>query len=102
MAAARRKKPLRVVSPDEKITPARARKLSITQAASSGSSRELLVALRDRVAKTVEDPNCPPRDLAALSRRLQELTKDIDAIDAQAAEDLDAVTVSPDEEWEAI
>lgn len=98
---AARKKPLRVVSPDEK-PPAKARQLSVTEAAKSGTVREQLVALRDRVAKTVEDPNCPPRDLAALSRRLMELTKEIAAIDAQAAEEVDANTVSPDEEWSAI
>jgi hypothetical protein len=98
---AARKKPLRVVSPDEK-PPAKSRPLSVTEAAKSGTVREQLVALRDRVAKTVEDPNCPPRDLAALSRRLMELTKEIAAIDAQAAEEVDANTVSPDEEWSAI
>lgn len=99
--AAARKKPLRVVALDE-TAPAKSRTLSVTQAAKSGTVREQLVALRDRVAKTVEDPNCPPRDLAALSRRLMELTKEIAAIDVQAAEDLDANTVSADEEWSAI
>jgi hypothetical protein len=53
----------------------------VTQAASDGSHRELLVAMRDRIAKTVEATDCPPRDLASLSRRLMEIAKDIEAID---------------------
>lgn len=92
---------LRSVPPDEKPKPARKRKKSITEAAATGTVREQLAALRDRVAKTVEDPNCPPRDLAALSRRLMEITKEIAAIDAQAREEGDG-DVTPDEAWEAV
>lgn len=97
---AARSAPLRAVQPGE--APARAKKLSITEAAKQGSHRDLLVALRERVAKTVEDPNCPPRDLAALSRRLQEIAKEIDAIDARADEEGEAVASTSDEGWEAI
>src|SRR5690606_7172214 len=81
--AAARKPPLRVVDPNEKPAKNR-RKLTITQAAAEGTVREQLVALRERVARTVEDPNCPARDLAALSRRLMEITREIEAIDAAA------------------
>lgn len=95
--------PLRVVKADEKPTPRRKRKLSITQAAARGTVREQLVALRDRVAKTVEDPNCPPRDLAALSRRLMEITKEIDAIDVRDAEESGgAGAETADGSWEAV
>lgn len=90
---------LRVVAPGEKKP--LPRKLTITLAASDGTIREQLMALRDRVAKTVEDPTCPPRDLAALSRRLMEITKEIAAIDAQEAE-RDGNEETPDEEWTAI
>ena len=91
---------LRSVDPGEK-RPARAKKLTITQAAAEGSVRDQLVALRERVAKTVEDPNCPPRDLAALSRRMMELTKEIEAIDVQEREADDDEAV-PDEAWTAV
>lgn len=77
---------MRLVAPDE-AAPKPAKPKSITEAADAGSTRELLVAMRARIAKTVEDPNCPPRDLAALSRRLQELVRDIDAIDAREAQE---------------
>lgn len=92
---------LRVVAPGEK-KPKPARKLTITQAAASGTIREQLAALRERVAKTVEDPNCPPRDLAALSRRLMEITKEIAAIDTLEAEGRDGSEATPDEAWSAV
>ena len=76
---------LRVASEGEKAKPK-----SITQAASDGTHRELLVAMRDRIAKAVEDPSCPPRDLASLSRRLHELSKDIEQHDAIEAEEVAA------------
>lgn len=92
-----RKAPLRAVKPGEE--PQEKRRLTITEAAGEGNHRDLLVALRERVARTVEDPNCPPRDLAALSRRLQEIAKEIDAIDARAEEEDGAGVSTPDEEW---
>lgn len=92
-------KRLRVVEADEKQK--RRRKLSIVEAAEKGTVREQLVALRERVARTVQDPNCPPRDLAALSRRLMELTKEIEAIDAREAE-ADDDRATPDEAWTAV
>jgi len=39
---------------------------------------------RDRVAKAVEDEDTPARDLAALTRRLLEIAKDIDVLEAAA------------------
>lgn len=80
---------LRAVGPDD--PPPVRRKLTITQAADNGTERELLVSLRERVAVAVEDQKCPPRDLAALSRRLTEITKEIAAIDArEVGDDTDA------------
>jgi hypothetical protein len=37
----------------------------------------MMKALRQRVKTAVMDPECPPRDLASLSRRLQDLNSDI-------------------------
>jgi hypothetical protein len=72
---------------------------TITQAADSGTQRELLVALRTRVAKAIESADTLPRDLAALTRRLQEITRDIEAIDAEA-EDASSSDVA-DEDFDA-
>src|SRR5690348_15712075 len=97
---AARKAPLRAVTADEKPTPKRPK--SVTQAADDGTPRELLVALRTRIAKQVEDVNCPPRDLASLSRRLLEIAKEIEALDAaveqEAAEDADVADEAFDAE----
>ena len=79
---------LRAVGDGEKAGPR-----TVAEAASTGTTRELLVALRDRIARTVSDPKCPPRDLSSLSRRLHELVTAIEALDAEA-EDGDTSEVS--------
>jgi hypothetical protein len=76
---------LRAVSADEKA-PVKGKPKTVTEAAKGGSTRELLVATRDRIAVAVEDPNTPARDLAALSKRLMETVREIEAIDARTEE----------------
>lgn len=76
---------LRAVKPGE--TPAPKKKQTVEQAATSGTHRDLLVAMRDRIAQAVSSPDCPPRDLAALTRRLQDVAKEIEAIDARVADE---------------
>lgn len=71
-------KRLRAVAADES---APSKRNSVADAALSGDRRGLLIAMRDRVAKAVSDPDCPPRDLASLTRRLQEIAKEIDQLD---------------------
>jgi hypothetical protein len=89
------------VSADEKAPPAARRRLTVAEAAEGGSQRDLLVAMRERIAKTVQDPNCPPRDLAALTRRLQEVAREIEAIDERAAEEASESGAVPDGAWDA-
>ena len=79
-------KSLRVVAPGE-APPKPRRPKTVTEAAKDGTHRDLLVAMRERVARAVEDSTTPARDLAALTRRLMELARDIEAIDARAAEE---------------
>lgn len=74
---------LRPVAPGERAAKAK----TVTQAAAEGTTRELLVAMRARIAKAVEDPNTPARDLAALTKRLVEVVRDIEAIDAREAQE---------------
>ena len=82
---AARRSPLRAVSADEKppVTPPK----TVTEAAKSGTTRELLISMRDRVAKDVQNENTPARDLAALTKRLMEIVRDIEAIDARAEQE---------------
>jgi ribosome-binding protein aMBF1 (putative translation factor) len=91
-------KPLRAVKPGEKSP----RQKSITEAADSGTTRELLVAMRARIAKAVEDANTPARDLAALTKRLVEVVRDIEAIDARDDQEGDARGPTADEAWSAV
>lgn len=77
-------------------------KQSVAQAAATGDHRTLLVAMRERIARTVSDPDCPPRDLAALTRRLQDIAKEIESIDLRAKEEgSDADDVAEDEDLTA-
>jgi len=87
---------LRAVEPDEVAAPK-----SVTAAAEGGDRRDLLVSMRARVATAVEDPNTPARDLAALTRRLMEIAKDIDAIDAKEAEEVRVGGATEDSTWES-
>lgn len=94
------RKSLRVVAPGE--APEKAQKLTVAQAAATGDHRALLVAMRERIAKTVSDPECPPRDLAALTRRLQDVAKEIEALDLRAKEEgADAHDVAEDASFDA-
>lgn len=88
-----RKGALRSVGEGEK--PPAPTPTTVTGAASKGTMRDLLVTMRDRVAKDVENENTPARDLAALTKRLMEIVRDIEAIDARAEQEAkrsDAVT----------
>lgn len=97
MAAAR--KNLHSVPSDP--APRKRRKLSVAQAADTGSHRALLVAMRERIAQAVSNPECPPRDLASLTRRLQDIAKEIEALDLRAKEEgADAADVIANEEWD--
>lgn len=95
--AAPRKTPLRAVEPGEAKAPVK----SVAQAAANGTHRDLLVAMRERIAVTVSNPDCPPRDLAALTRRLQDIAKEIESIDLRAKEEAREGAILPDEAWDA-
>jgi hypothetical protein len=98
MATAR--KPLRAVALGEK-PPVKTKVLSVSEAAERGTHRDLLVAMRERIAKAVQDVNCPARDLAALTRRLQEVAREIEAIDARIAEEAADSGHVADEAWDS-
>ena len=50
---------------------------AVFNAARSGSELELLMATRDRVAQAIDDPSTPARDLAALTKRIVDITGQI-------------------------
>ena len=94
-------KSLRVVSQGEKPLKPAAR-LSVAEAAATGEHRALLISMRERIARAVSDPECPPRDLASLTRRLQDISKEIESLDLRDKEEgADSVGSAEDEEWSA-
>lgn len=92
-------KTLRAVTQDEKAEKPVPK--TVSQAAEAGTTRELLVAMRDRIARAVENPNTAARDLAALTKRLVEVVRDIEAIDAREESDGES-GATEDEAWTAI
>lgn len=93
--------PLRAVKATERKRPT-TKKQTVQQAAASGDHKALLIAMRERIAAAVSSPTCPPRDLAALTRRLQDIAKEIEAIELrekQEGEDADAGP-APDEAFD--
>lgn len=75
--------------------------MNIAEAAAKGSERDLLVAMRDQIA-TELDNGVPPRDLASLTKRLMEITREIKAIDAsENGDDVGNAADTADEPWPA-
>jgi hypothetical protein len=95
MAAERRVRPLRAA-------PQKQPSMSIVLAADQGTYRDLLVALRSRIAKAVQDDDTPAREVAALTLRLLDIVKEIAELDAaKGVDDVGAAAGTPDEEWAA-
>jgi len=97
MAAA--KAPLRAVADDEKAE--KKPPSTVAQAVESGTQRDQLVAMRTRIAKAIDDPNIRGADLAALSRRLLEIGREVDAIDVAAKQEADEDVEVADEAFDA-
>ena len=78
--------------------------VTVRAAAEAGDERELLVRLRNRIATDIDNPDTPSRDLAALTRRIQEIAKDIKALDAREPKgggDAGSGGATPDESFDA-
>jgi hypothetical protein len=66
--------------------------------AAQESHLALLIALRDRIASDIDSGDVPPRDMAALARRLLEIAKEIDALQAKG-DSVSIAAVTPDDSW---
>ena len=95
-----RKTALRAVSADEKPEQDK-RPDNVSDAVQNGSPRDVNIAMQDRIAKAIDAEDIRGADLAALSRRLHELRKELAAMDAQAKEAVEDDRVD-DAAWEAI
>lgn len=81
--------------------PRNAGKYTVASAASHGSRRDLLVALRDRIAEEM-DGDVQARDLASLSLRLMSIVKELEELKTQSeGEAIGVAAETPDEEFDA-
>jgi hypothetical protein len=64
--------------------------MTILEAAEADDRMGELRAMRRRIAGALDSEACPPRDMAALSRRLIEVGREIDAMRVAAAQEGDA------------
>jgi hypothetical protein len=77
--------------------------LSVVEAATRGSHEEMLAALRVRLAVAMVDPIAHPRDLAALSRQLLEIDKELHGTKAGTEEDpVGQAAATADEPWQSV
>ena len=89
---------LRVVGPDEK--PARVIR-SVEEASEFGTRVDELVQMRRVIARAIDNENTSPRDLAALSRRQIEISKEIEALRRQQQEEANGAGSVVDEAFDA-
>jgi hypothetical protein len=74
----------------------------VAQAAAEGTHRELLVALQARIAAAVQAPNCNPVALAALSRQLVLISKELSTIAARVEDEVGEAAQILDEAWDGV
>ena len=89
---------LRAVAEGEK--PAK-RIASVLQAADEGTRLDELVQMRRIIARALDNENTSPRDLAALTRRQIEISKEIEALKRQQAEEASDAANVPDAAFDA-
>ena len=80
------------------VSPIR-RRGRIGAAAASGDRRQLLEAIRDSISAEL-DKGVPPRDMASLSKRLVDISNELDALD-DLSDDISYAAATPDEAWVA-
>jgi len=90
--------PLRAVKDGE--TSARRNPVTIEEAAERDDDVWQLKLARRVIARKLDDPNCPARDMASLSIRLMQLSKEISVLEARAKEEGERAPVS-DETFDA-
>jgi hypothetical protein len=94
-----KKKSLRSVAEGEKPPPS-----TVFDAAERGSRLDELKAMRRVIARRLDDDSIGGRDLASLTKRLSDMSKDIEDLEVQeaerlAAEGVDAGYGATDAEW---
>lgn len=90
---------LRAVGPDDVPDEPERKVTSVSEAAEYGTRLDEMQQMRRVIARALDDANTSPRDLAALSRRQLEISKEIEALERQQTEEAEQGAVSEDESW---
>lgn len=98
---ARQKPDLRIVAEGDGGNASKRRPSTVVAAIETGSRVDELRAMQLRVARAIDDPLTPARDLAALTRRQIEIGREIEAIEREAEEEAREHEATPDDEWDA-
>lgn len=93
---AARKPGLRAVKEDERRKP-----LTVADASDFGTALDELKAIRTVLARAIDSPNTSPRDLAALTRRQLEVSREIRALELKAKEEAADAEDADDERFDA-
>ena len=89
------KPPLRVVGPQKPTT----RYHSVSSALKSGTYRDVLAAQARLLTGLIDDPDTEARSISPLMRRLQEVLRDLEALDAAAEQEAAERKPVTDERW---
>jgi hypothetical protein len=89
---------LRAVEPGEKPQ----KRLSVVEAAAQGEHRAMLIALRDRLAQSVASASTNPVALAALSRQMVLISKELSVLDSAEDDPVAVAAATADEPWAAV
>lgn len=98
----RKKSHLSVAGEDASVPVPPSAPMSVFDAAESGSRMEELRAVRAVLAKAIDSEDTSPRDLAALTRRQLEVSREIEALRRQEQEEAEEASkggVAKDEQW---
>lgn len=78
----------------------RAKRVTVKAAMGTGDKATLL-AMAERIAEAIDDPDCPARDLSPLSRRLIEIRRELHEIETREGEDaVGKAAATPDEAFD--
>lgn len=93
------KNPFEAYGPDD-AAPSPSREInSVADAAEHGTRIDELRQMRKVIARALDNENTAARDLASLSKRQIEISREIDSLERQAKEEAKDGAVSADEEW---
>ena len=95
-----KKTPLRAVPDAAESSPSEPKPpMSVFDAAESGSRSDELRAMRAVLARAIDSPDTSPRDLAALTRRQMEISREIESLRVEEAEEALKNDNVADEQW---